>query len=113
MSKNDSGKTSGTDWDRLKTMPDEEIVYDDDAPRTDDAFWGRAVTSSGGGQKAILEAIEKRSQGELGPQKTPIKVSITILVDQRVLDYFKAGGKGWQTRLNQALVDFVSKDHAA
>ena len=54
MSKNDSGKTSGTDWDRLKTMPDEEIVYDDDAPRTDDTFWSRAVTTSGGGPKAIL-----------------------------------------------------------
>lgn len=94
-------------------MSDKEIVYDDDAPRTDDAFWGRAVTTSGGGPKAILEALEKRRQGERGPQKTATKVPVTIRLDRRVVDHFKASGKGWQTRLNQALVDLVSKDHAA
>jgi len=94
-------------------MSDEEIVYDDDAPPTDDAFWGRSVSTSGGGPRAILEALEERRQGERGRQKAATKVPITIRLDQRVVDHFKASGKGWQTRLNQALVDLVSKDHAA
>ncbi|BBD00325.1 MULTISPECIES: BrnA antitoxin family protein [Sphingobium] len=38
-----------------------------------------------------------------GAQKTPTKVSTTVRLDQDVLAKLKAGGPGWQTRLNDVL----------
>lgn len=61
----------------------------------------------------IAEAYER---GELqnnpphrfrGPQKEPTKVQTTLRIDADVVRYFKEGGKGWQTRLNDALREAV------
>jgi uncharacterized protein (DUF4415 family) len=41
--------------------------------------------------------------GERGPQKAPTKVLTTIRLDADVIEYFKAQGPGWQTRINDAL----------
>ncbi|MFC3131633.1 BrnA antitoxin family protein [Microbaculum marinum] len=38
-----------------------------------------------------------------GPQKAPTKVQTTLRLDQDVVEHFRAGGRGWQTRLNDAL----------
>ena len=38
-----------------------------------------------------------------GRQKTPIKESISIRLDQDVLSYYRASGRGWQSRINEAL----------
>ncbi len=38
-----------------------------------------------------------------GPQKVPIKVQINLRVDPATLEHFKAGGPGWQVRMNEAL----------
>jgi len=35
----------------------------------------------------------------------PVKVSLSIKIDADVLAWFKAGGKGYQTRINKALRD--------
>ena len=51
----------------------------------------------------------KRSQGERGPQKAPIKERITIRLDADVVEHFRGTGKGWQTRLNDALKDQIKK----
>jgi uncharacterized protein (DUF4415 family) len=37
------------------------------------------------------------------PPKANPKVSVTLRLDQEVLDRFKATGQGWQTRINAAL----------
>jgi len=37
----------------------------------------------------------------------PVKVSLSIKVDADVLAWFKAGGKGYQTRINKALRDVM------
>lgn len=47
-----------------------------------------------------------------GKQKTPIKVSTTVRFDADVLDAFKTMGSGWQTRMNDALKEWL-KEHAA
>ena len=41
------------------------------------------------------------------------KVSTTIRLSPDVIDYFKAGGRGWQTRIDQALRDWIGKQGAA
>ena len=35
------------------------------------------------------------------------KVSTTIRLSQDVLDHFKAAGRGWQTRIDNALRDWI------
>ena len=50
-----------------------------------------------------LAAYGKRRRGERGPQKAPTKVSVTLRLDTDVVDSFKEGGPGWQTRINDQL----------
>ena len=38
-----------------------------------------------------------------GPQKTPTKVQTTLRLDREILDHFRHGGRGWQTRVNEEL----------
>ncbi|MBT4497567.1 MAG: BrnA antitoxin family protein [Gemmatimonadetes bacterium] len=35
------------------------------------------------------------------------ELSTTVRLDPEVLEYFRATGKGWQTRLNEALREYV------
>ena len=39
-----------------------------------------------------------------GPQKAPTKKLVSLRIDQRVIDHFKATGEGWQTRINEVLL---------
>ena len=41
------------------------------------------------------------------------KVSTTIRLSQDVIDHFKAGGRGWQTRVDEALREWIGKQGAA
>lgn len=42
-----------------------------------------------------------------GPQKAALKVPTTIRFDADVLSAMKATGKGWQTRVNEAMREWV------
>lgn len=53
----------------------------------------------------------KKQRGERGPQKSPTKVPTTIRFDADVLAALKASGKGWQTRVNEAVRDWL-KTHS-
>ncbi|MEO8998868.1 MAG: BrnA antitoxin family protein [Rhodanobacter sp.] len=41
------------------------------------------------------------------PARVEPKAQVTLRLDQDVLDYFKDGGKGYQTRINDVLRSFV------
>ncbi len=41
------------------------------------------------------------------PPKARPKVSTTIRLSQEVVDHFRAGGRGWQTRIDNALRDWI------
>ncbi|MEQ8954107.1 MAG: BrnA antitoxin family protein [Gammaproteobacteria bacterium] len=43
-----------------------------------------------------------------GPQVLPTKQKVTLRLSPEVVKHFKAGGKGWQTRLNEFLLDHVN-----
>jgi uncharacterized protein (DUF4415 family) len=45
-------------------------------------------------------------------QRSPAKVFTTFIFDGEVLAAFKSGGEGWQTRINDALKEWL-KDHSA
>ena len=41
------------------------------------------------------------------------KVSTTIRLSRDVIEHFKAGGRGWQTRINDALREWIGKQDTA
>lgn len=75
-------KISKTDWQKLATMPDNDIDTSDVAELGDDFF-----------QRAELHV----------PPKKPI----TIRVDADVLGWFKSQGQGYQTRMNKLLRSYM------
>jgi uncharacterized protein (DUF4415 family) len=72
-----------------------------------------AVVVKGGGYAAVRAALAaKRKRGERGPQVAPTKQLVSVRYSPEVLQYFKATGTGWQTRMNEALLEWVSKRSA-
>ena len=72
----------------LKRMKDEDIDLSDIPEKTD---WSKAV---------------------VGKFYRPIKKSLTIRIDADVLAWIKAGGKGYQTRINSYLREAMLKKRA-
>jgi uncharacterized protein (DUF4415 family) len=57
----------------------------------------------------LVSILPKRRPGERGPQRTPVKKQISLRVDAEVVEHFKSGGPGWQTRMNDALKNAMRK----
>jgi uncharacterized protein (DUF4415 family) len=96
-----------TDWDRVKAMTDADIYYDDDSPATTEDDWNEAFVSH-----SAIELHAEMTRRVRGEGKNPLKEQIAIRFDADVLKAFRATGKGWQTRMNEALKDWL-KEHAA
>ena len=47
------------------------------------------------------------------PRAENPKVHTGLRLDAEILDAFKAGGRGWQTRINEALKDWLKTHRAA
>lgn len=59
---------------------------------------------------------EKFAKAKVRRGRPPVarpKVSTTIRLSPDVIDYFKAGGRGWQTRIDEALRDWIGKQGAS
>ena len=80
---------SGTAW----TDPD-------DAPELTDAFFEVA-------DEYVGDKLVHRGR----PRATRPKQALTVRYDTEVIEAFKATGKGWQTRMNAALKDWL-KTHS-
>jgi uncharacterized protein (DUF4415 family) len=46
------------------------------------------------------------------PKAEAVKRSVTIRMDEDVVDYFKSGGPGWQTRMHEVLAREARKKSA-
>ena len=71
--------------------------------------WKRLKASSPAGTSEHPEADVKhivRGVVRRGLQPLPAKASISLRVDQDVLEWFKAQGPGYQTRINSVLRAF-------
>jgi uncharacterized protein (DUF4415 family) len=53
----------------------------------------------------------KRMPGQRGRQKNPTKVQVSMRVSPEVVRYFKSKGRGWQTRMDEALKEYIA-EHA-
>lgn len=45
-----------------------------------------------------------------GRQTMPTKIPVSIRLSRDVVDHFKAGGPGWQTRIDAALAKVVARE---
>lgn len=88
-----------------KTSISDNSDIDDDAPRVTARDFERAQYRVGG-QPASREAWQAAARAHLAKQR------ITILIDGDVLAAFKAkaGERGYQTLINQALRDSLERD---
>jgi uncharacterized protein (DUF4415 family) len=81
---------SRTDWDRVRTMREEEIEAaaesDPDTPPLDEAFWREA-------RVVFPRPVRKKHTG--------------LRIDEVVLAWFRAHGPGYQTRMNAVLRAYV------
>jgi uncharacterized protein (DUF4415 family) len=57
----------------------------------------------------LVEAFE-RARGQRGAQKAPTKEHVSIRLSRNVLEHFRAGGPGWQSRINEVLADYVKRE---
>jgi uncharacterized protein (DUF4415 family) len=59
--------------------------------------------------KKLLAALPKRKQGERGKQKSPTKILVSKRYDPAILEYFKSTGQGWQSLIDNILLDYIKK----
>ena len=96
----------------MQRKPNAELI-DDDAPEATDEWFDRArpaedVLPGLVGKSAAQELLKPR-RGR--PLSSNPKEHVNIRLDADVLSAFKSTGSGWQTRLNNALRDWL-RTHA-
>ncbi len=76
-----------------------------DAPITQPGDWDEAfVTHSVDELRTAVAARRTR-----GPNKRPTKEQVAVRYSPEVLAYFRATGAGWQSRMDEALRDYVEQ----
>ena len=83
-------RISQKDWD------------DVDSPALTEADFKRMKPATEVMPPATYKALVRR-RGQRGKQKAATKVLTPLRIDADVLASYKAQGKGWQTRMNEAL----------
>jgi uncharacterized protein (DUF4415 family) len=86
-------RKSETDWKRVRAMRDEDIDTSDIPEMTEDMARGGVV----------------RVAGKVVPR---VKRRLTMYIDAPVIEYFKAkaGGRGYQTLINDALKNAIIQE---
>jgi len=99
---------SETDWERvLASKEGDAIPYEpEDGPYDpNDAEATRAWFA----QADLIRNDKVVRRGKRGPQKTPTKKLVSLRLSPEVIDHFKATGRGWQTRIDGALLESIKK----
>lgn len=92
---------SQTDWKRVKReakanapipYSPEDGPYDPNNASAVSAYWNQGK-------------VIRRGRG---PQKEPTKEAITIRLSANVVEHFRAKGRGWQSKVDEALSEWVA-----
>ena len=59
----------------------------------------------------VLPTLVAAYRKTRGPGRKPAKIPTTVRLDPDVLEAFRAAGRGWQTRLNAALREWLQAHH--
>ncbi|MBV5293992.1 MAG: BrnA antitoxin family protein [Curvibacter lanceolatus] len=86
----------------MSKKPDPETT-DADNPAWTEAMFKQAVRVDD-----LPDSLrDKLRRSPRGPQKAPRKISTTIRLSPEVVTAFRAAGDGWQTRIDQALKEWL------
>ena len=99
---------SETDWERvLASKEGDAIPYEpEDGPYDpNDAEATRAWFA----QADLIRNDKVVRRGKRGPQKAPTKKLVSLRLSPQVVEHFKATGRGWQTRIDNTLVEAIKK----
>jgi uncharacterized protein (DUF4415 family) len=72
---------------------DPDCPYDPNDPAAVEEFWKNATI---------------RRPGQRGPGKKAKKTLLSVRYSPEVIEYFKSTGEGWQTRMDEALKEWVA-----
>lgn len=78
-------------------VDDPECPYDPNDPAAVEAFWKNATV---------------RRPGQRGPGRRAKKVLLSVRYSPEVVEYFKSTGEGWQTRMDEALKEWMTSHRA-
>ena len=78
-------------------IDDPECPYDPNDPAAVEAFWKNATV---------------RRPGQRGPGRRAKKVLLSVRYSPEVVEYFKSTGEGWQTRMDEALKEWMTSHRA-
>jgi uncharacterized protein (DUF4415 family) len=99
---------SKTDWNRVLAYKEgDRIPYEpDDGPYDpNDAEATRAWLE----RADLIRNGKVVRRGKRGPQNAPTKKLVSLRLSPEVVEHFKAGGRGWQTRIDEMLVKAIKK----
>ena len=74
--------------------------------------WTHETTARAVRLKDLPQSLRSKLRGQRGPQKAARKVQTAVRYDADIIEAFKSGGAGWQTRMNDALRDWLKTHHA-
>jgi uncharacterized protein (DUF4415 family) len=83
-------------------------VEDADNPPTREEDWDSAILSH-----SLPELRERLVRRRRGKSRAPLKVATAIRFDVEVLAALKATGKGWQTRVNETMREWLKHHRPA
>ena len=87
-------------------------MVDEENPEWSEEDFRRAGSANEVLPAELMAILPKRKPGQRGVQKKPKKEAVTMRYSQEVLDYFRESGPGWQSRMNEALKEWVHKHGA-
>jgi uncharacterized protein (DUF4415 family) len=99
---------SETDWERVLAFKEgDAIPYEpEDGPYDpNDAEAAREWLA----QADLTRGGKVVRRGKRGPQKAPTKTLVSLRLSPEVIEHFKATGRGWQTRIDGALMETIKR----
>ena len=82
---------------------------DPDNPIIDERMFARMRPAT-----EVVPEIVRRARGQRGPQRSkPVKKLISLRLDPDVVQHFRRTGRGWQSRINQALRNTIKRPKRA
>jgi uncharacterized protein (DUF4415 family) len=86
----------------MNRTPNPEMI-DDDNPEWSDKMFEKATTVEDSSLPESFKAAVRRGR----PPQSHKKVMLTVRYSTEVIEYFKSTGKGWQTRMDEVLREYV------